>query len=149
MVTSRPLFVAAVPLVVAVRTPAPLTTLATAASIGIATNSAFAIAAPVTVRVAPVILSLTPSAAARGDTIRLVINGTGFEDATGLEFLAATGPDPALIVSDLTINADGREAAADVAVALEASPGPRIVRIVTPAGASGDAVPAENVFIVR
>lgn len=149
MVTSRPLFVAADPLVVDVRPPSPLVTLTTAASVGIATNTAFAIAAPLAVRVAPVILSLTPSAAVPGETIRLVVTGAGFDTATRLEFVAATGPDPALIVSGLTISADGSEAAADIAVSLEASLGPRVVRIVTPAGSSGDAVPGENVFTIR
>jgi IPT/TIG domain-containing protein/RHS repeat protein len=133
MITSRPLFVAADPLVVDV----------------VATNTAFAIAAPLAVRVAPVILSLTPSAAAPGETIRLVITGAGFDNATRLELVAPTGPDATLIVSDLTISADGSEAAAEIAVPLSASLGPRVVRIVTPAGSSGDAVAGENVFTVR
>jgi RHS Repeat/IPT/TIG domain len=149
MITSRPLFVAADPLVVDVRALSPLVTLTTATSVGIAANTAFAIAAPLAVRVAPVILSLMPSAAAPGETIRLVITGAGFDNATRLEFVAPTGPDATLIVSDLTISADGSEAAADIAVPLSASLGPRVVRIVTPAGSSGDAVAGENVFTVR
>ena len=149
MITSRPLFVAADPLAVDVRAPSPRVTLTTAASVGIGTNTAFAIARPLSVRVAPVILSVTPSAAAPGETLHLLIAGAGFDNATRLEFVAATGPDPTLVVSDLTVNPDGSEAAADIAVSLSASPGPRVVRIVTPSGSSGDAVTGENVLTVR
>ena len=149
MITSRPLFVAADPVAVDVRPSAPLVTLTTAASVAVARNTAFAVAAPLAVRVAPLILSLTPSVAAPGETIRLLITGAGFDDATRLEFMAATAPDATLIASDLTISSDGSEAAADVSVSVAAPVGPRVVRIVTPAGSSGDAVVGQNVFTVR
>jgi hypothetical protein len=149
MITSRPLFVAADPVAVGVRPSAPLVTLTAAASVAVARNTAFAVAAPLAVRVAPVILSVTPSEAAPGETIRLLITGAGFDGATRLEFVAATAPDATLIVSDLTVSADGSEAAADVFVPVAASVGPRVVRIVTPAGSSGDAVIGQNVFTVR
>jgi YD repeat-containing protein len=149
MIVSRPLFVATDPLVVAFRSPSPQVALTSIVSVGVATNTAFALAAPVTVRIAPVILSLTPSAAGQGETVRLLVTGVGFEGATRLELATANGPDTALSVSDLTISGDGTEATADVAVAVDAAPGPRIVRIITPAGSSGDAVPGESVFSIH
>lgn len=132
MIASRPLFVAADPFVVGFPPPSPRVDLTTIASVG----------------VAPVILSLMPSAAAPGEAIRLVVTGVGFEGATRLE-LAALGPAAALIVSDVTVSADGMEAAADLVLPLDTPLGLRLVRIVTPAGSSGDAVPGQNVFSVR
>jgi hypothetical protein len=148
LIASRPLFVAADPLVVAFPAPSPHVQLRAIASVAVTTNTAFAMAAPVALRVAPVILAVTPDAAARGETARLVITGTGFEGATHLEFWTTAGPDAAIAVSDLVI-VDGNQAAASIAVSPDAALGPRIVRIVTPAGASGDAVSGENVFVVR
>jgi RHS repeat protein/IPT/TIG domain-containing protein len=132
MVASRPFFVAAESI-----------------SIGVLTNAGFAMAAPLALRVAPVILIVTPSAAARAETTRLSITGTGFEGATRLEFWTSAGPDAAVAATGLMISADGHQATADVAVAHDAAAGPRVVRIFTPAGASGDAVPGENVLLIR
>jgi hypothetical protein len=129
--------------------PSPHVELTTTASVGVAANTAFAVAAPLALRVAPVILRVAPSAAARGETVRLVVTGAGFEGATRLEFLTEAGPDVALVATDLAISADGNEATADLAVSVGAALGPRIVRIVTPAGTSGDAVSGDNVFIVH
>ena len=133
MITSRPLFVVADPLGVAFRPP----------------DTAFVAAAPLSLRVSPVILGLTPSSAARGETTRLGITGIGFAGATRLEFRMASGIDPAVVVTNLTVSTDGSEAAADIALAADAPLGPRAVRIVTPSGSSGDAVPGQNVFVVR
>lgn len=149
LIASRPLFVAAEPLVVAFPAPSPHVELTATASVDVTPNTTFATAAPVALRVAPVILSVTPAAAARGETMRLVITGAGFEGGTRLEFWTASGPDAAVAVSDLAMSADGAEATANIALTLDAALGPRIVRIVTPAGSSGDAVAGENVFIVR
>jgi hypothetical protein len=149
IVASRPLFVAAEPLVVAFPTPSPHVQLTTTASVGVATNTAFAVAAPVALRVAPVILRVAPSTATPGETVRLVVTGAGFDGATRLEFWTEAGPDVALVATDLAISAEGNEATTDIAVPVGATLGPRILRIVTPAGASGDAVPGENVFIVH
>jgi hypothetical protein len=100
-------------------------------------------------RVAPAILGLTPSSAARGETVRVSITGIGFAGATRLELQTASGIDPALVVTNLTVGGDGSEAAADIAVAADAPVGPRVVRIVTPSGSSGDAMPGQNVFVVH
>jgi YD repeat-containing protein len=132
MIASRPFFVAAESI-----------------SVGVLTSAGFAMAAPLALRVAPVILIVTPSAAVRGETTRLTLTGTGFEGATRLEFWTAAGPDAAVDATGLVISADGREATADVAVAPGAAAGPRVVRLFTAAGASGDAVPGENVLVIR
>jgi hypothetical protein len=149
IIESRPLFVAAEPLAVAFPAPSQHLEVTATASVAVTTDTAFAMAAPVALRVAPVILAVTPGAAARGETLRLVVTGAGFEGGTGLEFWTTAGPDAAVIVSDLAVSADGNEATADITVSSDAALGPRVVRIRTPAGSSGDAVLGENVFTVR
>jgi YD repeat-containing protein len=149
MIGSRPLFVAAEPRVVAFPAPAPRAEVTAVVSIGLATSAAFTMARPVALRVAPVILGLTPLAAARGETLRLLLTGAGFDGATRLEFWTVSGPDAALTATNLAVSADGHEATADIAIAADATAGPRIVRIVTGAGPSGDAVAGENLFVVH
>jgi YD repeat-containing protein len=118
-------------------------------SVGVATSARFATALPVALRVAPVVLSVTPATGARGDTTRVTVVGAGFGGAARLDFLAGLSVDPALVVTDLTLSADGTEATADVFIAADASVGPRIVRVVTPTGSSGDAALGANVFTIR
>jgi hypothetical protein len=119
------------------------------AAAGVVTTPAFVAAAPLAMRVAPAVMRVTPPEALRGDSIRLTVSGVGFDGATGLELLAGATADPAMIVTDLAIGPDGREATASVAIAVTADPGPRVVRIVTPAGTSGAAALGDNVFTVR
>jgi YD repeat-containing protein len=133
MTTSRPLFVVASPLGVGFRSP----------------DTTFAAAAPVGLRVAPAILAVTPSSAARGETTPVGISGIGFAGATRVELRTASGIDPTIVVTNLTVSPDGSEATADIALAADAPLGPRVVRIVTPFGSSGDAVPGQNVFVVH
>lgn len=133
MITSRPLFVVADSVGVGFRPP----------------DTAFVAAAPVSLRVAPVILGLTPSSAPRGETTHVAISGIGFTGATRVELRTAAGIDPAIAVTNLIVSADGGDASADIALAADAPLGPRVVRIVTPVGSSGDAVPGQNVFVVR
>jgi hypothetical protein len=149
MIASRPLFVAAAPFAVGFEPSLPRVELTTSASVVVAPSASFAVAAPVALRVAPAILSVTPSTGSRGELIRVVVTGAGFDGATGLEFELASGRDARLAVSDFSVSADGSEASANVAIAPEAVAGARVVRIVTPAGTSGDAVPGENVFVVQ
>jgi hypothetical protein len=133
VIASRSLFIVARPLAVGDTPSAPR----------------FAIAAPLALRLAPVVTNVTPSGGARGETIRVTIAGAGFESATRLEFLTGTTADTALTVSALTISPDGSEVTADVAIAAHAGLGPRIVRIVTPAGSSGASVLGDNLFTVN
>lgn len=149
MLTSRPSFVAAEPVGVTFAALPPRVELTATASVGVATSTGFAMAMPLVVRVAPVVFSTTPSTAGRGETLRLRVTGAGFEGATRLQFWTAAGPDVTVTATGLVISADGDEATADVAVAVDAASGPRVVRIVTPTASSGDAVPGENVFSVR
>ena len=148
LASSRPLFVAAGPLSVGIPTSSPRATITAAVSVASAARTAFASAAPVAVRVAPVVLGLTPAEAAAGETVRLIITGAGFDGATRLEFVTATGPDDTLMVEDITVSADGTEAAADVVVSAAAAHGPRLLRIITPAGPSGD-VAGHNILTIR
>lgn len=149
MLASRSLFVAAPSLVAgAVPTPRRLD-VTTAASVGIATPTAFALAAPLALRVAPVVLDVTPADGARGEILRIHVTGAGFDGATRMDFLMGAAADPAVAVTGLVVTPDGSEAIADVVIAANAGLGPRIVRVVTPAGASTGAVAGDNVFTVR
>lgn len=149
MIGSRPLFVTAEPQVVAFSPSPARVTLTASLSIGVGSHTGFATAAPLALRLAPVILAVSPSAVSRGDTLRLTLTGAGFENATRLEFWTAAGSDAAIATTDLAISADGREATADIAVSHDAAAGPRVVRIFTPVGLSGQAVPGENIVIIR
>jgi hypothetical protein len=148
LASSRPLFVAAGPLSVGVPTPSPRATITAAVSVASAARTAFATAPPVAVRLAPVILRLTPSEAAPGESVHLIITGMGFDGATRVEFATATGPDTTLIVDDVAVSADGTEATADVVVSPAAERGPRLVRVITAAGSSGD-VAGHNILTIR
>jgi RHS Repeat/IPT/TIG domain len=108
-----------------------------------------AMAAPLALRIAPVITNVTPSSGARGDTTRVTVTGAGLAEATRLEFLVGAAIDPALAVSALTIGPDGREVTADVTISPDADLGPRIVRLVAPTGSSGAAGLGDNLFTVR
>lgn len=108
-----------------------------------------AMAAPLALRIAPVVMNVTPPSGARGETTRVTVTGVGFAEATRLEFLVGTTTDPALAVSALTVGPEGRSVTADVTISASAGLGPRIVRLVTPTGSSGDAVLGDNLFTVR
>ena len=149
MIVSRPLFVGAEPVVVAFPAPSRQVQRTAIASVAVASTTSFAMAAPLAISVAPVILGVTPPAGARGETLRLVVAGAGFEGATRLELWTHAGPDATLTVTDLAVTHDGREATADVSVSLDAPLGPRIVRIFTATGSSADMVAGENLFTVR
>ena len=149
MIASRPFFLAAEPRVVRFLPSAPHVSLTTGISVGVQTGAGFAMTAPLALRVAPVILAVTPSVATRGETLRLSVSGAGFEGATRLELWTAAGPDAAVVATDLVISADGHEATADIAVSHDAAAGPRVARIFTPVGPSGGAVPGENVVVIR
>ena len=135
MLPSRPLFVVA----------------RDAVGVGVAAPMAptFAMAPALTLAVAPIVLGVAPPEGARGATVRMTVSGAGFAGATRLEFVTGTAVDPALAVGDLAISPDGDQATADVAIAADAAPGARIVRIVTPSSTSGSAASGDNLFTVR
>jgi hypothetical protein len=149
MIVSLPLFVGAEPVVIAFPAPSRHVERTATASLAVASTTSFAMAAPLAIGVAPVILGVTPPTGARGEALQLVVAGAGFEGATRLELWTGAGPDATLTVSDLAVTGDGREATADVAVSLDAPPGPRIVRIFTATGSSADIVAGDNLFTVR
>jgi YD repeat-containing protein len=135
---------------VSLMAPRPLFVVArSSVSVGVARAATFAMAAPLTLRVAPVVTSVTPSSAVRGETVRVTAAGAGLDGATRLEFLAGAEADPALVVTGLALAPDGSEATADVTITASAVVGPRTVRLVTPSGTSGDAALGDNVFTVR
>jgi hypothetical protein len=120
-----------------------------ALAVGVAKAGAFAITRAVALRAAPLVLGITPAEATRGARARVSVQGEGLSTATHLEFLLGTEPDRALTAVALTVDADGTRLAADVVVAEAAAVGPRVVRVVTPFGTSGDAALGDNVFTVR
>ncbi|MCZ6789328.1 MAG: hypothetical protein O7D33_05230 [Chloroflexi bacterium] len=98
---------------------------------------------------APFITSLSPgSGVAGGASFILTVNGEGFGGATGLQFVLNGASDPDITMSGVTPAADGRSLTATITIAGTATPGPRTVRVVTPAGASTIQPLAGNVFEV-
>ena len=109
----------------------------------------FAAATPLTVAVAPVVLDVAPSEGVRGETVRITVRGVGVAGATGLQFFAGPSADTALAVADFSVDAESDTATADIAIAADAVPGPRLVRLVTPSGASAAAGFGDSLFTVR
>jgi len=98
----------------------------------------------------PVITSVTPSSGARGAAgLSLLLTGAGFMGATSVSFQLSGSNDANLSVTDLAVSPDGTQATFTLAIASGAVPGPRVVRITTPSGASTAAWTGSNLFTVQ
>ena len=123
--------------------------LATAISIAPEAPRSAILAASVAVsaELEPVILGMTPSSGVAGGapfTLRIV--GRGLTGATAVSLLRSNTADPAVVVSNVSVNADGSEATADVDIAATAPAGTRVVQISTPGRVSTPAGTGGNVF---
>ena len=98
---------------------------------------------------AAVVLKRLDDAVRDGDRVHAVIRGVGVAGATGLQFFAGPSADTALAVADFSVDAESDTATADIAIAADAVPGPRLVRLVTPSGASAAAGFGDSLFTVR
>lgn len=114
------------------------------------TQTVFLTASPVGVTLQPVITSVTPSSGARGAAgLSLLLTGAGFMGATSVSFQLSGSNDANLSVTDLAVSPDGTQATFTLAIASGAVPGPRVVRITTPSGASTAAGTGSNLFTVQ
>jgi YD repeat-containing protein len=144
------------PVSVSVATP-PSTTVnaltAPAVSVGFAastTQTAFLAASPVGVTLQPVITSVTPSSGARGVAgLSVLLTGAGITGATNVSFQLNGSNDANLSVTDLAVSPDGTQGTFTLAIASGAVPGPRVVRITTPAGISTATGTGGNLFTVQ
>ena len=96
----------------------------------------------------PTIASITPNTAKTGSSFSLTINGSNFQGITDVEFRAAgpgmgggmmpggmaTGDDPNIKVTNLSVNAAGTQATASVQVLRAATAGIRQIRLGTDHG---------------
>lgn len=164
LASSRPVSIAqAAPLVISGSVGAAPVSVASAAPLVLngSVGSALAVAvappngatlassAPLSVELEPVVLGVTPSVGTPGATLSLTVSGRGLAGATSLLFLHDGRIDPAITVTNLTADADGTRATADVTIGAGATPGGRVVQITTPAHASSPAATGGNVFTLQ
>lgn len=90
---------------------------------------------------APVIQSISPILALPGQVLSLSIRGLNFAQATAVRVT----PDQGIAVgSDLAINADGTGLTVNLDIGELAQPGPRLIQVLGPAGASSEVADASN-----
>ena len=137
--------------------PAPSTTvntlIAPAVSVGSPTptaQAAFLAASPVAVALEPVITAVSPPTGARGVIgLSVLITGAGFTGAISVSFQMNGSNDANLSVTNLTVSPDGTGAMVTLSIASGAAPGPRVVRVITPAGTSTATGTGGNLFTVQ
>ena len=117
---------------------------------GLSGQPAFLTLPPVAVALQPFLATVSPSSGLRGVAgLSVLLTGAGFAGATGVTFQVNGSNDASLSVTDLTVSPDGREAMVSLAIDPGAAPGPRVVRITTPAGTSTAAGTGANLFTVQ
>lgn len=126
---------------------------APAVSVGFATltgQTAFLQSSPIGVALEPVIIAVSPSTGLRGVAeLSVLVTGAGLTGASSVSFQLNGSNDANLSTSNLTVSPDGTEAALILSIAVGATPGARVVRITTPAGASTAVGTGGNLFVVQ
>ncbi len=113
-------------------------------------QTAFLTSPPVTVALQPVIVAVTPSTGLRGVAgLSVLLTGGGFANASSVSFQLNGSNDANLSVTNLTVSSDGTGVTFTLSIALGAVPGPRVVRITTPAGTSTAVGTGGNLFTVQ
>ncbi len=113
-------------------------------------QTAFLTSPPVTVALQPVIVAVTPSTGLRGVAgLSVLLTGGGFANASSVSFQLNGSNDANLSVTNLTVSSDGTGVAFTLSIASGAVPGPRVVRITTPAGTSTAVGTGGNLFTVQ
>ncbi len=90
--------------------------------------------------------SITPILANRGQTITMIIRGQNFQDFTAVTATPATG---LFIDSAPSVNTAGTEITVRIGIASDAPLGARVIRVITPGGATTDAAVPANTFTVQ
>jgi hypothetical protein len=93
----------------------------------------------------PSIDSITPILNSRGQTFALLIRGQNFQDALAVRAEPAAG---LVIENVVTPNAAGTELTVRISIAADAPLGARVIRVVTPGGASSEVAAPANTFTV-
>lgn len=113
------------------------------------TQSGPFVAPQVSVSLIPIINSISPNSGTQGATNFLItMTGTGLSGATSLSFLLNGATDTTITTSDVTSNAEGTQATAQLTISNDAAVGMRAVRITTSNGTSSAAIMEGNVFSV-
>jgi len=98
----------------------------------------------------PLITAVTPSSGAAGTpSLEVTLSGVGLAETTAVEFLLGEAPDGSITLLRLTANSAGTAAVAEIAIAGGASPGPRLVRVITPQSVTTAASTGANLFTVE
>ncbi len=144
---------AAQPVSVGFATPPPNTANAQAVSVGFSAptgQTAFLTSSPVAVALQAVIVAVASSTGLRGVTgLSVLLTGGGFTNASSVSFQLNGSNDANLSATNLTISSDGTGVTFTLSIALGAVPGPRVVRITTPASTSTAAGTGGNMFTVQ
>jgi hypothetical protein len=93
----------------------------------------------------PEIDSIEPILGGQGAGLTLTVRGRNFQGATAVTVTPAEG---LTIAFPITVNGAGTQLTVPLAIAPDAALGPRVIRIVTPAAASGEAATPANTFTV-
>jgi YD repeat-containing protein len=96
-------------------------------------------------RTAPAIVSISPILGYQGDTLKLVVRGTGLQEASAVLIEPGVGLS---IDSHPVVNALGTELTLDLHVQPDAPIGSRVVRVLTPGGSTTSAPIPANTFTV-
>lgn len=92
----------------------------------------------------PELDSIAPFFGTEGQTIAMTLRGRNLHDATRIAFAPASG----ITAEAPTVNAEGTEMTARIAIAFGAPVGSRMVTVTTPAGTSGSISTSANTFDV-
>lgn len=93
----------------------------------------------------PQIDSIDPIFGTQGQNASLVIRGSNLQYATGVSVLPAGG----VTFGSVAVNGAGTELTVSFNVAIDAAIGPRVIQVLTPAGATSAEGTAANTFTVR
>jgi len=112
-------------------------------------NGAYPIAAPAVDRILvtppkPVIESLNPINALRGNSVSLTVRGRNLQGATAIGMTPADG----IAAGPPSVSADGTALTSTIVIATNAPLGARVVTVISPAGTSASTATTANTFTI-
>jgi YD repeat-containing protein len=98
----------------------------------------------------PSISSISPSSVARGASVTLTISGANLDGAAALRFIRSSGAiDTAIAASNLSVNADGTQLTANLAVSSGAAIGTRVVVVTATSGSTQAVTAGANTITIQ
>ncbi len=98
----------------------------------------------------PAISSISPASIARGAAVTMTVNGANLSGATNVRFINSGGAiDTAITATTLTVNAEGTQLTATVAVASGAATGTRVVVVTAVAGTTPAVAAGPNTITIQ